>query len=85
LGWRAGQIILARTLVGIPTPYGGPLGPFVRDLCTVSREDVGSGDDARWSEPLPTLLGSAQSRVSSGVRLDVAFVDILPPSQLDTA
>jgi hypothetical protein len=38
-------------------------------------EGVLFGDDGRWSEPLTTLLRSAQSRVSSGAPLDVACED----------
>ena len=40
-------------------------------------EGVLSVDDGRWSEPLTTLLRSAQSRVSSGAPLDVACEDTL--------
>jgi hypothetical protein len=40
-------------------------------------EGILFGDDGRWSEPLTTLLRSAQSRVSSGAPLDVACEDTL--------
>jgi hypothetical protein len=46
-------------------------------------EGILFGDDGRWSEPLTTLLRSAQSRVSSGAPLDVACEDTPPlPAQI---
>jgi hypothetical protein len=41
----------------------------------VGRRGILFGDDGRLSEPLTTLLRSAQSRVSSGAPLDVACED----------